>query len=140
MSFHKAEGLSEKDIVPMQNPNTVILVVEDEVLIRMDVVDHLGALGYRLIEAANGQEALDALSDGGVINILFTDVHMPGDLDGVMLAREVSRRRPEIGIIVTSGRASLSADSLPEGSRFYPKPYASTTVHTAIQEMLASPD
>ena len=112
MSFHKAEGLSEKDIVSMQNPNTVILVVEDEVLIRMDVVDQLGALGYRLIEAANGQEALDALSDGGVINILFTDVHMPGDLDGVMLAREVSQRRPEIGIIVTSGRASLSADSL----------------------------
>ena len=67
MSFHKAEGLSEKDIVSMQNPNTVILVVEDEVLIRMDVVDQLGALGYRLIEAANGQEALDALSDGGVI-------------------------------------------------------------------------
>lgn len=140
MSFHKAEGLSEKDIVSMQNPNTVILVVEDEVLIRMDVVDQLGALGYRLIEAANGQEALDALSDGGVINILFTDVHMPGDLDGVMLAREVSQRRPEIGIIVTSGRASLSTDSLPEGSRFYPKPYVSATVHTAIQEMLASPD
>ncbi|MFW2448642.1 MAG: response regulator [Qipengyuania pacifica] len=139
MSFHKAEGLSEKDIVSMQNPNTVILVVEDEVLIRMDVVDQLGALGYRLIEAANGQEAFDALSDGGVINILFTDVHMPGDLDGVMLAREVSRRRPEIGIIVTSGSASLSADSLPEGSRFYPKPYASATVHSAIQEMLASP-
>ena len=140
MSFHKAEGLSEKDIVPMQNPNTVILVVEDEVLIRMDVVDQLGALGYRLIEAANGQEALDALSDGSAINILFTDVHMPGDLDGVMLAREVSQRRPEIGIIVTSGSASLSADSLPEGSRFYPKPYVSATVHTAIQEMLASSD
>ena len=140
MSFHKAEGLSEKDIVSMQNPNTVILVVEDEVLIRMDVVDQLGALGYRLIEAANGQEALDALSDGSAINILFTDVHMPGDLDGVMLAREVSQRRPEIGIIVTSGSASLSADSLPEGSRFYPKPYVSATVHTAIQEMLASSD
>ena len=140
MSFHKAEGLSEKDIVPMQNPDTVILVVEDEILIRMDAVDQLGALGYRMIEAANGQEALNALSDGSAINILFTDLHMPGDLDGVMLAREVSQRRPEIGIIVTSGRASLSTDSLPEGSRFYTKPYASATVHTAIQEMLASLD
>ena len=124
----------------MHIAEAVILVVEDEVLIRMDVVDQLGALGHSLIEASPAHEALEALSKDGSIDILFTDVDMPGDLDGVMLAREVSETRPEIGIIVTSGKPLFGKAPLPEGSRFYPKPYVPGKVHAAIQEMLAQAD
>lgn len=121
----------------MHSSDAVILVVEDEILIRMDVVDQLTSLGHSVIEASTGREALEALSKGVGVRILFTDVDMPGDLDGLMLAHEVSRTRPEIGIIITSGKTALGEDALPEGSRFYPKPYAPATVHAAIQEMLA---
>lgn len=121
----------------MHSSDAVILVVEDEILIRMDVVDQLTGLGYSVIEASTGREALEALTTGDGVCILFTDVDMPGDLDGIMLAHEVSRTRPEIGIIVTSGKTALGEDALPEGSRFYSKPYVPATVHAAIQEMLA---
>lgn len=124
----------------MQLASAVILMVEDEVLIRMDVVDQLSAYGYKLIEASTGREALEALANADAVDILFTDVDMPGDLDGLMLAREVALTRPEIGIIVTSGKALLGENTLPEGSRFYPKPYMPATVHAAIQEMLTRSD
>ena len=124
----------------MQTAQIVVLVVEDEILIRMDVVDQLGALGYSLIEASSGREALQALASTGPVHILLTDVDMPGDPDGLMLAREVSETRPEIGIIVTSGKTSLRQDSLPQGSRFYPKPYMPAAFHLAIQELLALSD
>lgn len=121
----------------MQSSDAVILVVEDEILIRMDVVDQLTGLGYSVIEATTGREALDSLATADCVRILFTDVDMPGDLDGIMLAQEVSRTRPEIGIIVTSGKTALGENALPDGSRFYAKPYEPATVHAAIQEMLA---
>ena len=136
MSFHNAEGLSSKERVLMQSGSATILVVEDEILIRMDVVDQLTALGYDIIEAPSGRDALEALRNTDDIRILFTDVDMPGDLDGIMLAHEVSRTWPEIGIIVTSGKAALDDVALPQGSRFCSKPYIPTAVHAAIQEML----
>ena len=119
----------------MQPASPVVLVVEDEILIRMDVVDQLAALGYILIEASCAREALDALEGESPVDILFTDVDMPGAVDGLMLARQVSQTRPEIGIIVTSGK-SAGQDGLPQGARFYPKPYVPSAVHAAIQEML----
>jgi CheY-like chemotaxis protein len=120
----------------MHCANAVVLVVEDEILIRMDVVDQLTALGYIIIEASSGREALEALTNADAVHILFTDIDMPGDPDGVMLAHEVSQTRPEIGIIVTSGKTALGEDRLPVGSRFFPKPYVPATVHVAIQEIL----
>ncbi|EDL48790.1 response regulator [Erythrobacter sp. SD-21] len=120
----------------MHSSDAVILVVEDEILIRMDVVDQLTGLGYSVIEASTGCEALETLTTGDGVCILFTNVDMRGDLDGIMLAHEVCRTRPEIGIIVTSGKTALGEDALPEGSRFYSKPYMRATVHAAIQEML----
>ena len=138
MSFQKAEGLSQKDHVPMHSSDAIVLVVEDEILIRMDVVDQLTGFGYGVIEASSGCEALEALSSGARVRIVFTDIEMPGNVDGIMLAREIARTRPEIGIIVTSGKTSLGVNALPEGSRFYPKPYLPASVHAAIQEMLAS--
>lgn len=121
----------------MHSANAIVLVVEDEILIRMDIADQLDALGYCIIEASNGREALEALTETDPVHILFTDVDMPGDLDGLMLAHEVSRTRPEIGIIITSGNAAPGEGVMPVGSRFYAKPYLPASVHAAIQEMLA---
>ena len=122
----------------MQSFSAVILVVEDEILIRMDVVDQLEAQGYTLLEAESGKQALEIIVREDRVDIVFTDVDMPGDIDGLALANEVGARWPAIGIIVTSGKTMASERKLPSGCRFYPKPYQSAAVHAAIMEMLAS--
>ena len=134
-----AEGLPRLDVTPMQATTPTILVAEDEVLIRMDVVEQLEAQGYEVIEACNAHEALDALTGAAHVDLLFTDVNMPGDLDGIALAHEVSRRWPKAGIIVTSGKKTIAPDQLPGQTRFYSKPYMADTIHTAIREMLDIP-
>lgn len=123
----------------MPTPQTVILVVEDEILIRMDVADYLTAQGYIVLEAATGREALAAIEGAERVNLVFTDVDMPGDLDGLMLAHEVERKWPAIAIIVTSGKNPLGMSELPANSRFYTKPYMLETLQTAIKDMLARP-
>jgi CheY-like chemotaxis protein len=112
--------------------------VEDEILIRMDVVDQLEGQGYTLLEAASGRQALEIIAQADRVDIVFTDVDMPGGIDGLRLACEIDARWPSIGIILTSGKAVPAKRSLPQGSRFYPKPYSPEAVHTAIVQMLAS--
>ena len=121
----------------MTPPAPVVLVVEDEVLIRMDVVDQLGAQGCIPLEACNAREALETLGSADRIDLLITDVDMPGDLDGLMLAREVARCWPWIGIIVTSGNSPIDADQLPDRSRFFSKPCEAATIRKAINELLS---
>ena len=122
----------------MQLQSAVILVVEDEILIRMDVVDQLEAQGYTLLEAETGQQALETVAREDCVDIVFTDVDMPGGIDGLRLASEIDARWPSIGIIVTSGKAVPAEQCLPQGSRFFPKPYRPEAVHTAIVQMLAT--
>ena len=121
----------------MERSPAVILVVEDEPLIRMDVVDQLEARGYRLLEANSGKQALETIAGADRVDIVFTDVDMPGDVDGLMLASEVDARWPAIGIIVTSGKALAVERPLPNKCRFFPKPYRSDVVHAAIVQILA---
>lgn len=121
----------------MQPPSPVVLVVEDELLIRTAVVDQLEGRGFTMLQAASGQEALDTITLGDRIDVVFTDVNMPGDVDGLMLAREVNELWPAIGIIVTSGKAVIDPQDLPAGCRFYLKPYKSETIHAAIRALLA---
>lgn len=121
----------------MQHRSAVILVVEDEILTRMGIVDYLQAQGYTLLEAQTGQQALEMLAREDRVDIVFTDVDMPGGIDGLMLASEVNAGWPSIGIIVTSGKAVPSERCLPQGSQFYPKPYRADAIHTAIVQLLA---
>ena len=113
-----------------------VLVVEDEFLIRLDVVERLAAEGHTLFEAADVEEAIVILQDTP-IDVLFTDVDMPGTLDGVDLAARVDREWPHVAIVVTSGKGVIPLSDLPQGSRFYPKPYAYITIEEAIREMTA---
>ena len=108
----------------------IVLVAEDETLVRMLANDILADAGYRVLEARDGQEAITVLEVHKNIRVLFTDVRMP-NIDGLALAKLVAERWPEIGIVITSG------DSRPhEGAIFVAKPYSSATVLSAIKKAL----
>ncbi len=98
-----------------------ILLVEDEALIRTVVAEGFRDEGFTVIEAADAAEALAVLAAGLQVDVLFTDVRMPGTMDGLTLARVVSRTRPDIGIIVTSGHFVERPSEVPEP--ILPKPY-----------------
>jgi two-component system, response regulator PdtaR len=103
---------------------SVILVAEDEALIMMNVVDDLIEAGYDVLEARHAEQALAILSsaaDG--INILFTDVRMPGEMDGIALCHHTKKYWPWIGLLATSAHPAPAVAELPEGCRFLPKPY-----------------
>ena len=106
----------------------VVLIVEDEYLIRMDAVDMIRAAGFDVVEASNADEAILILEDRFDITVVFTDVHMPGSIDGLKLAAAIRGRWPPIRIVVTSGRAKINDDDLPSGSRFLPKPYSAREI------------
>jgi CheY-like chemotaxis protein len=120
-----------------ENRPPVILVVEDETLLRMLAGDILTEdAGYRVIEAVNADEALILLESRHDVRLVFTDVNMPGALNGFALARIVDMRFPGIKVIVTSGLAWPGIGDLPKGKRFLPKPYAPSALITMVQEML----
>jgi CheY-like chemotaxis protein len=113
-----------------------VLVVEDEALIRLNISDELTELGFEVFEAANAGEAVELLKRHREIHVLFTDIDMPGDVDGLQLAQLVRTRWPPIKIIVTSGKHSYSHDELPVEGRFIPKPYDTAFVAAAIQDVM----
>jgi CheY-like chemotaxis protein len=114
-----------------------VLVVEDESLVRMYAVDVLEDAGYEVIEAANAQQALAQLDARPDIEVMFTDINMPGDMDGFALAREVYRRRPHIHLILTSGRMRLDRTAIPEISAFVPKPYTAEKLTGLLSKVLS---
>lgn len=119
----------------------VIVVVEDEMLIRFAVVAALEEANFAVIEAGHAGEALTILEHEGVrVHVVFTDVHMPGPMDGLMLAHHVRRHWPHISLLVTSGKGVVNEDAMPEGSRFIPKPYRLDHVVHHIRELALPPD
>jgi CheY-like chemotaxis protein len=118
-------------------PKTItVLVVEDEALIRMAIADQLQELGFKVLEAANASEAVDMLVANADIQVMFTDVDMPGGMDGLKLAAAVRDRWPPIKIIVASGHRKVAISEIPEESRFFGKPYRLEAVASAIREMM----
>ncbi len=113
-----------------------VLVVEDEVLVRMDIAERLSDAGYAVIEARDADAAIAILEKNTDICLVFTDVDMPGSMDGLKLARYVSGRWPPIRIIVTSGHVNVQPSALPEGARFMPKPYDPARIIGAMSEMI----
>jgi two-component system, response regulator PdtaR len=111
------------------------LIVEDEFLIRMDAVDMIRSAGFDVVEAQNADEAIFILEGRPDITVVFTDVNMPGSMDGLKLAAAIRGRWPPIKIIATSGRAKVSKDDLPSGSRFLPKPYSAREIVGTVREL-----
>src|ERR1700685_1747485 len=99
----------------------VILIVEDEALVRLSAVGMLEDAGFRMIEAVNSDEALEFLAADSDVQLIFTDVNMPGAIDGLALARKVRDRWPHIGIMIASAKQVPQPEELPAGSRFEQK-------------------
>lgn len=107
-----------------------VLVVEDEPLLRLVVCDLLRAEGVVVVEASNAAEAMDALAAGLAVDLVFTDVRMPGPFDGLELSRRVRAAYPGIYLVVTSGH--LDSALVGEGIVFVPKPYQPSDVVKVI--------
>src|SRR4051812_37705782 len=113
-----------------------VLVVEDEMVLRMRAVDIVEDAGYNSIEAVNADEALAILESRSDISVLFTDIQMPGTLDGLKLAHAVHKRWPGIKIILVSGQVNLSDADKPTDSRFFGKPLETKQMIAEIQDMV----
>jgi CheY-like chemotaxis protein len=114
----------------------VVLLVEDELFVRMATADALEDAGYDVIETANAEAAREILAHRTDIQVLFTDVKMPGAIDGLELADLVRRRWPHMLIVVTSGHLKPENGSLPENAVFIPKPYGEKAPGALIQALL----
>ncbi|MGI4801641.1 MAG: response regulator [Janthinobacterium lividum] len=113
------------------------LVVDDDFLIRMGMVDILENAGFQVLEADHGDAAyaLMEVRHQDVV-LLFSDVQMPGKLDGFALARAVAASWPHVSIVVASGHAKPGPESMPEKARFIGKPFNTRIVHNHLREIL----
>lgn len=114
----------------------IVLVVEDEMLLRMRAVDMVQDAGYTSIEAVDADQALAMLESRSDIALLFTDIQMPGSMDGLELAHAVHKRWPPIKIILVSGQLRLSTVEIPLHSRFFGKPLISGEMIAEMRDMI----
>jgi CheY-like chemotaxis protein len=119
----------------MSSERISVLVVEDEALVRLGIVDFLEDQGFRVFEAQNGDEAISLLVKIADISVLFTDVDMPGGMDGLGLAAAVRDRWPPIKIIVTSGHLRNDQTNLPDDAVFLAKPYNPDVIAQTVRQM-----
>lgn len=125
--------------VEMQSPKTaqVLLLVEDQALIRMDTAEELRSGGWTVYEAANADDALEQLHCHRDITALFTDIDMPGSMDGLQLSRLAKAECDQLKIVVTSGMQMPCGEELPLGAVFVAKPYHVARVKSALSGFAA---
>ena len=122
-----------------QGRNVAVLVVEDENLIRMDTTSSLEAAGFIVYEAENAAEAIRSLELHDEIRLIFTDINMPGSMDGLALAHYVRGRWPPVKIIVTSGYMKIrDSNLLPSGALFVEKPYHPENIAEKMNALVAA--
>ena len=122
----------------MTQAGITVMVVEDETLVRLDIVISLENEGFLVLEASNADDAIDMLDAHPEIRLMFTDIDMPGSMDGLRLAAAVRNRWPPVKIIVASGHRQMSDKLLPVEGRFFSKPYDHARVIATMREMLAA--
>ena len=103
----------------------------------MNAAEMIGDAGFNVVEASNADEAIAILEERPDIRVVFTDIQMPGSMDGLKLAQFVRGRWPPIKIVATSGFVNVGKNDLPEGSRFLPKPYRPEQIVATLREMTA---
>jgi CheY-like chemotaxis protein len=119
-------------------PSAAVLIVEDEPLIRMGAVSLIEDAGFEVYEASSADAAIALLERHEKISLIFTDVDMPGSMDGLKLAHYVRGRWPPVKIIVTSGHVKVAKESLPAGALFLSKPYDPAEITHKVREMMAA--
>jgi DNA-binding NtrC family response regulator len=126
------------DNAPTDNAPTV-LIVEDEPVVRLALQATLEDHGFATLEAANAREALDAIAKmGRSIDLVFTDIRMPGEMDGMKLAQWVHRQMPHIPVIVASGYSANAQEAMAAGENFCQKPYRLEDVVARIRATIES--
>jgi CheY-like chemotaxis protein len=120
-----------------RSPPVVVLVFDDEAVLRLLATDVLEENGFQVLEAENARAALKVLADHPDIRVLFTDINMPGVLDGLDLAQETHARWPDIKLLVTSGRPKPADRDIPDAGRFVAKPYSPELLVGEIRKVLA---
>jgi DNA-binding NtrC family response regulator len=120
----------EKEISPEA------LVVEDEPMTRMVAADAISEVGVKVHEADNADEALRILNEQPRVSLMFTDIELRGDTNGLVLANEVHAARPEVELIVTSGTNDLVDDDLPDSGTFLAKPYRIDRLQNIVRKKL----
>lgn len=113
----------------------VVLVVEDDTLLRMHAAEMIGEDGFEVLEASNADEAIKLLETRLDIAIVFTDIDMPGSMNGLKLAHAVANRWPPIRIVATSGHFQMRDGDLPEGGLFIAKPYLSQQILSTLRSL-----
>lgn len=116
--------------------NPVVLVVEDETLVRVAALAIIEESGFEAIGAGTADEAIRALEIRSDIRAVFTNVQIPGRMDGVNLARLIRDRWPAMALLVTSGKTRLIEADLPNGTRFVSKPYLAFQIETILRDLL----
>jgi CheY-like chemotaxis protein len=116
---------------------SLVLIVEDEALIRMSAAYMVEQTGRQIVEAVDADDAIRVLASREDIGFLFTDVEMPGSMDGYKLAHAVHARWPDIAIMITSGRKEPKIGDVPDGGRFIAKPYEALMVARTLSEFVA---
>ncbi|WP_407118572.1 PAS domain S-box protein [Bradyrhizobium sp. LMG 9283] len=142
----RSTGVQETEFEALQNApvtggNEKILIVEDDALVRQYVVTQVKSLGYTALEAANGAEALAIIDSDETIDLLFTDIIMPGNMNGRQLADEAARRRPDLKTLFTSGyteNAIVHHGRLDSGVLLLAKPYRKSELAKMLRTALAS--
>lgn len=109
-------------------PELVVLIVEDDAILRMDAVDMVTDAGHVAIEASNANEAIALLENRRDITTVFTDIEMPGTMDGIKLAHAIRKRWPPVTVVVASGRIKPGEGDLPDDVAFLSKPYSPQSV------------
>src|SRR3979490_375166 len=132
-----APGKAKNNMV-LHQPTAKVLVVEDEMMLRMRAVDIVEDAGFTPIEAVNADDALAILESRTDIELLFTDIQMPGSMDGLNLAYAVNQRWPSIKIILVSGQLKLTDNDKPADSRFFGKPLEVKQMIAVMQDMMGN--
>ena len=117
----------------------VVLIVEDGLLIRLHAAQIIEEAEFDVIEASSADEAISILEARSDITVLFTDIQMPGSMDGLKLAAAVKGRWPPIKIVATSGFVNVRPNDLPEGGRFLAKPYHPAQLMATLRELTVGP-
>jgi len=115
---------------------TGVLIVEDELLLRMDAADFMEDAGFTVYQASNADDAIALLEAHDDIRAVFTDIQMPGSMDGLKLAHYVRGRWPPVKLIITSGHSRPRAEDLPAGSGFFGKPYQLEKIAGSLRAMI----
>ena len=118
--------------------HSIVLLVEDEALVRSATAESLTDAGFEVLEADCAAEALQVIGDRTDIDLMFSDINMPGAVDGLGLAHMVHDSHPRMLLILTSGRAGPAQGDIPGQGRFVEKPYAMAGVTRLISGMIAA--